>query len=164
LVAVHHDISNVAVTARCVGHLAAEEDTSVRVHGGLVRGYGLVELPKDDALGVVKQVLTNTRNILNNGNTKFGELLLGAKTREEHQARGIDGASAENGLALRVEGTLLAGLECNVNAGNLVALDVDLADPRVGEDSQVVALLLATKDRMNVGNTSAASSAVVGVV
>jgi hypothetical protein len=91
-------------------------------------------------------------------------LVLGSKSRKKHQSWSIDCASTEDGLALGVEYPLLAVLECEVDAGDLVALDVDLADPSIGKNGQVLALLLASENGMDVRNTSAAPSAVIWVV
>lgn len=74
LVAVHHDIGSVSVVASGVGRLSADEDTGIRIHGGLVGGDRLVELPHDDGLWVVQQVFANSRDILDNGNSKVLEL------------------------------------------------------------------------------------------
>jgi hypothetical protein len=107
---VHHYVCPVAVSARRVGYLAAEEDAGVRVHGGLVLGHGLVQLPDDDALGVVEEVLADAGNVLDNGDLKGGELVFGAETREKHETRGVDGASAEDGLAVGGKDALLSVL------------------------------------------------------
>ncbi|KAL5874482.1 hypothetical protein ACKVWC_011604 [Pyricularia oryzae] len=91
LVAVHHDVGNVAVgdglgvgggglLAGGVGRLAAEEDAGVRVHGGLALGHGLVELPHDDALGVVDEVLADALHVADDGDAKRLELVLGSET------------------------------------------------------------------------------------
>jgi hypothetical protein len=164
LVAVHHDIGNLAVATRRVGDLATQEDTSIGVHGGLVLGHGLVQLPQNDALGVVEQVLANTRNVLDDGDAEVGQLLLGTQTGQQHQAGSIDCASAEDGLGTGVERALGAVLEGDVDASDLVASDVDLADPGVCKDGEVGSLLVTPQDGVDVGNTGTASAAVVGVV
>lgn len=164
LVAVHHDVGVLGVVAVGVGDLAAEEDAGVRVHGGLVGGDGLVELPHDDGLGVVDQVLTYTGEVLDNGDVEGRELLLGAETGEKHKTGGIDCTGAENGLALGREGVLAAVLKGDINAGDLVAGSVDLADPSVGENSQVLTLLGSAKNGVDVCNRCAGSAAIVGVV
>lgn len=74
---VHHDIGNVTIRqrgwvclklVRCsVGLLATQEDARVRVHGRLALGHLLVQLPDDDRLWVVLQVLTHTGNVLDHG-------------------------------------------------------------------------------------------------
>lgn len=69
LVAVHHDIGSVSVIACGIGGFAANENTSVGIHSGLVRGNRLLELPHDDSLWVVKKVFTNSRDVLDNGNS-----------------------------------------------------------------------------------------------
>lgn len=160
----HHNVCGIAISVVLVGLLAAEEDTGVRVHGGLVGRNGLVQLPHDDGLGVVEQVLADTGDVLDDGNLELVELLLGSKTGQEHETGSVDGTSAENGLALGVEGVLGAILESNVDTSDLVTLDVDLADPGVGQNGQVGSLLVTTEDGVNVSNGSTASVAVVGVV
>ena len=164
LIAVHHDVGDVAVAAGGVLDLSAEEDTSVGVHGGLVGRNGLVQFPEDDALRVIEQVLANTRDILDKWDAEFRQLGLGAQTRKQQKSRGVDCACADDGLALGAEGTLLAVLECDIDTCDLVALDIDLADPRIGEHSQVLTLLLLAKDGVDVSDTSAAPSAIVRVV
>lgn len=160
----HHDVYPVAVIASCVGGLAAEENACVRVHSCLVLRDGLVELPDDDALGVVEQVLTHTGDVLDDGYAERGELVLGAQTREKHEAGSVDCASAEDGFAFGRKNALFAVLEGYIHAEDLVALNIDLADPCVGQDSQVLPLLLIAKNGVDVGNGSAASAAIVGVV
>lgn len=160
----HHDVDNLAVVAVRIGRFAAEEDARVGIHGGLVRRDGLVELPDDDALRVVEQVLAHAGNVLDDGDAEGGELVLGAETGQEEQAGGVDCAGAEDGLAPWAEGALLPALQGQVDARDLVTLDVDLADPGVGKDGQVVALLVAAEDGVDVGDGGAASPAVVGVV
>ena len=56
LVAVHHDVGD----ARGVVAGPGEEDAGVRVHGGLIGGYGPVELPHDDAFRVVEEVVADS--------------------------------------------------------------------------------------------------------
>lgn len=48
LVAVHHDVCDVAVAAGRVGDFAAQEDAGIGVLGRLVGGHGFVEFPHDD--------------------------------------------------------------------------------------------------------------------
>lgn len=74
LVAVHHDVGGVSVVACGIGWLSANEDTGIRIHGGLVGGNRLVELPHDDGLWVVQQVFANPRDILDDGNSQVLEL------------------------------------------------------------------------------------------
>lgn len=160
----HHDVCNVAIAACGIGGLATEENTSVRVHGGLVDWDRLVQLPHDDGLGVVEQVLSNTGNVLDDGNLELLELLLGSNTRQKHEPGSVNSTSAENGLGLGVESVLGTVLESNVDTSDLVALDVYLADPSVGQNSQVRSLLVTTKDGVDVSNRSTASVTIVGVV
>lgn len=164
LVAVHHDIGPVAVLAGGVGRLATQEDAGVGIHGGLVRGHGLVEFPDDDALRVVEEVFAHAGDVLDDGDAEGGELLLGAQAGEEHEARGVDCAGAEDGLARGGEDARFAGLEGESHAQDLVGLDVDLADPCVCEDGEVLAGLFAAEDGVDVGDRGAAPAAVVGVV
>lgn len=104
LVAVHHDISAVTVEPGCVDGLAAKEDTCIGVHGGLVWWNGLVELPHDDAFGVVDQVLSHTRYVLDDGDRERRELLAWSNTRKQEETGSVDCAGAEDGLPLRAEG------------------------------------------------------------
>ncbi|GJC98195.1 hypothetical protein ColKHC_07021 [Colletotrichum higginsianum] len=156
LVAVHHDVGDVAVgdgvrveeglLGGGVGGLAAQEDAGVRVHGGLVGGHGLLELPHDDGLRVVLQVLADAGEVVDDGDAEVVELLLGADAGQQHEARGVDGAGREDGLGAGGDGALGAVLEGEVDAGDGVAADVELGDPGVGEDGQVRALLVAAQE------------------
>lgn len=116
-----------------VGGLAAEEDTGVRVHGGLALGDGLVKLPHDDGLGVVLQVLTDTGDVLDDGNVQGIELVLGAQAGEEHEAGGVDGTGGEDGLGAGVDAPLGAVAQGDLDALDGAVVDVDLGDPGVGE-------------------------------
>lgn len=164
LVAMHHHIGDLAVEAGGVGQLATEEDSGIRVHGGLVLGNGAVELPYDDTLGVVEQVLTDTGEIFHDGDAESGQVLAGTQTGEHHQTGSVDGSSAQNGLLLGAEGALLSRLQSDVDTGHGVTLNVDLGNPSVGKDSQVRTLLVTTENRVNVGDGGTASAAIVGVV
>lgn len=84
LVAVHHDIGSVSVVACGIGWFSANKDTSIRIHGGLVGGNRLVELPHDDGLWVIKQVFSHSRDILDNRNSQVFKLRAWAKTRVKH--------------------------------------------------------------------------------
>lgn len=160
----HHDVCNVAVVAVGVGDLAAQEDSGVRVHGCLVGWHGLVQLPHDDGFGVVEQVLADTGNVLDYLDAEILQLLLGSQTGQQHQTRSVDCTGAEDCLVLRVQHVLGAVLESDVDSSDLVAGNVDLADPSVGEDSQVGPLLSTAQDGVDVCNTGAAPASVVGVV
>lgn len=164
LVAVHHHVGGVTVVAGGVGGLAADKDTGVRVHGGLALGHGLVELPHDDGLGVVDEVLTDTGNVLDDVDAEALELGLGAQAGEQHEAAGVDGAGGEDDLLAGLEGHLLARLEGDVDAGGDVVFDIEAGDPGVGEDGEVGAALLAAEDGVDVGDRGGAALAVVGVV
>lgn len=174
LVAVHHDVGDVAVRyARRVrrrllrprvGRLAPQEDPRVRVHRRLVLRHGLLQLPHDDALRVVLQVLAHPRDVLHHGDPERRELRLRAETREQHQPRRVDGAGGEDRFRLRLDGARGPVLELHIDAGDGVALDVDLGDPGVREDGQVGALLLAPQDGVDVGDGGAGPAAVVRVV
>ena len=126
--------------------------------------HGAVKLPHDDTLGVVDQVLTDTGKILDNGDAQIGELLLGAETREQHQTRGVDGTSAQDGLLLGAQGVLDTGLQSHVDTGDGIALHIHLGNPSVGEDGQVRTLLITAQNGVNVGDTGAAAAAVIRVV
>lgn len=99
----HHNIGNLAITASGVSDLATQENTGIRVHGGHVLRNRLVQLPQNDTLGVVKQVLADTRNVLDDGDAKLLKLLLGTKTREKHETGCVNCASTEDGLELGVQ-------------------------------------------------------------
>jgi hypothetical protein len=161
---VHHDISGIAVVASSVGGLSSEEDTGVRVHGGLVSRNGLVELPHDDGLGVVEEVLADTGNVLDNRDAKTLQLGLGANTRVKEQARSVNSASSQDSLLAGMEDVLLAGLESNSDTGSDVVLDENLGDVGLSKDSQVRSSLITAEDRVDVGDRGAAATAGVGVV
>lgn len=108
LIAVHHEIGSIAIVTGGVGGLAAQEDAGIRVHGGLVGGDGAVQLPHDDALGVVEEVLANTRNVLDNRDAEALELGARANAGVQEEAGSVNSASAEDGLLASVEGVLLA--------------------------------------------------------
>lgn len=174
LVAVHHDVGDIAVgqgrwvggllVGGRVGLLAAEEDAGVRVHGRLALRHGLVELPHDDGLGVVLQILAHTGNVLHDGDVQGLELILGAQTREEHEARGVDGAGGENGLGAGVDAPLGAVAQGDLDALDGAVVHVDLGDPGVGQHGQVGPVLLAAQDGVDVGDRGGGAAVVVGVV
>lgn len=164
LVAVHHEIRDLAIRAGRVGDFAAQEDAAVRVHGGLVRGNGAVEFPDDDTLGVVDEILPDTGDVLDHGDSERAQLLAGSQSGVQHQSGGVDGSSTEDGLLLGLEGMLDTRLQSDIDTGHSVSADVDAGDPGVGQDSQVRALLLPAQDRVDVSDTSAVATAVVGVI
>jgi hypothetical protein len=113
---------------------------------------------------VVEKVLTDTGEILDNGDPERGQLLPGTETREHHQTRSVHGAGAQNGLLLGAKSVLLARLQSDIDTSHGIALDVDLGNPSIGQDSQVRTLLVTTKNRVDVSDGSTAATAIVGVV
>ena len=67
-----HDVDDVSVAAGCIGNLPAKEDGGVRIHHGLIGRHGLVQLPEDDGLWVIHQVLTDTGQVLENLDAQIG--------------------------------------------------------------------------------------------
>ena len=67
----HHDVGDVAVRSSGVWQLAAEEDSGVGVHCGLVSWNRLVKLPQDNALRVIEQVLADTWEVLDDRDTEI---------------------------------------------------------------------------------------------
>lgn len=47
--------------------MASEEKAGVAVHGCLVGGDGAVELPHDDGLGMVEEIVPHAGNIFDDG-------------------------------------------------------------------------------------------------
>lgn len=164
LVAVHHDVGSVSVVACGVGWLSANEDTSIRIHGGLIGGNRLVELPHDDGLWVVKQVFANSRDILDNGNSQVLQLRARAKTRVKHQTGRVNSASAKDDFLSGLEHHLLATCQMKGNAARNIVFHQDFGDVSLGQDSQIWPSLFASKDGVDVSNGCAASSAVIRVV
>ena len=80
LIAMHHDIRDLAVVTRRVRHLAAQEDARVRVHGRLVWRDRLVQLPDHDRFRVVEQVLADAGDVLHDGDPELFELLTRAQS------------------------------------------------------------------------------------
>ncbi|KAI6759624.1 hypothetical protein HG530_010304 [Fusarium avenaceum] len=164
LVAVHHDIGRIAIVASSVRGLSSQEDTGVGIHGCLVGRNSLVELPHDDGLGVIQEVLTNTGDILDDGDLEVLELSLGANTGMKKESRGIYCTSRQDNLLARMEGMLLAGLQGNIDSGSHIVLDNDLGNMSLRKDRQVGSSLIATENGVNVGNRSTAAVTGVGVV
>ena len=174
----HHDVGDVAfgellgverVVGRVgfaggVGGLAAQEDAGVTVHGRLVGGHGFVELPHDDGLRVVLEIGADAFDVGNDGDREAVELFGRPDAGKEEQTRGVDGASAENGLILGCESQLLAGLQGDVDAGADRVFDVDFADPGVRQNGQTRLLLVPTENGMDVRNRCARAVASVWVV
>lgn len=157
---VHHDIGNVAIGQRgrvclklvcgSIGLLATQEDTRIRVHGRLTLGHLLVQLPDDNRLWVVLQVLAHTGNVLDHGNVQLLELVLGAKTGEQHETGSVHRASRQNGLGACVDGALGAVAQRDIDATDGVVVHIDLGNPRLEQDGQVGAVLLAAENRVDV--------------
>lgn len=164
LVAVHHDVGGISVLASSVGGFSADKDTGIRVHGGLVGGNWRVKLPHDDGLWVVKQVLANTGDILDDRKSQTLELRARPKTRVKHQARRVDSTGAKDNFLAGLQHRFLARRQVqNDTTGNII-LHQDLGDVSLGQDSQVWPPLLATQDGVDISNRGAASAAVVWVV
>ncbi|KFL61125.1 uncharacterized protein TERG_11965 [Trichophyton rubrum CBS 118892] len=164
LVAVHHDVGAVTIEPGCVDGLAAKEDTCIGVHGGLVWWNGLVELPHDDGFGVVDQVLSHARHVLDDGDGERGELLAWSNAREQEETGGVDCASAEDGLPLGAEGQFGTRLESDVNSGHGVSADINLGYPGVSQDGEIGLLLRSAEDGVDVGNAGTAAAAVIRVI
>ena len=107
----HHDIRDLAVAARRVRHLAAQEDARIRVHGRLVWRDRLVQLPDHDRFRVVEQVLADAGDVLHDRDPELFELLTRAQSGQQHQAWRVDCASAQDRLRLVSQRALFAALE-----------------------------------------------------
>lgn len=160
----HHDISSVAVLACSVCGLAAKEDTGVRVHGGLVGGNRSGELPHDDGLWMVNQVLADARNVLDKVEAQAFKLATGSQARVQHEAWGVNGTGSKNDLLARLEKDLLASSSKDGKAGGNVVLDNNLVDPSLGENGQIGSSLLAAEDGVNVGDRRTAAVTIVWVI
>lgn len=156
----HHDIGNVTIGQRgrvclklvcgSIWLLATQENTRIRVHGRLALRHLLVQLPDNDRLRVVLQVLADTGNVLDDGDVQLLELVLGTKTREQHETGSVHSASGQNGLGARVDGALGAVAKRDIDATDGVVVNVNLGDPCLEQDGQVGAVLLAAENGVNV--------------
>ncbi|PSR74455.1 hypothetical protein BD289DRAFT_217930 [Coniella lustricola] len=113
---------------------------------------------------MILQVLADAGNVLDDGDVQLLQLVLGAQPRQQQQARGVDGAGAQDGLGAGVDGAARAVAQGQVDAGDGVVVDVDARDPGVGQDGQVGAVLLAAQDGVDVGDRGRGAVVVVGVV
>ena len=137
LVGVVHQVGAVVVAE------AVDEQRAVRVHHAL-RRQRPGQLPDDDRLGVVDQVLADAGQVVLHLDVERAQVVGRADARQQQQARGVDRAAADdyfpggNGVS-RIGG----------DRDGTAAAQVDPPYPGVGADRQVRPL---AHDRVQVGD------------
>jgi hypothetical protein len=113
---------------------------------------------------VIQEVLTNTWDILDDGDLEVLKLGLGANTRVKKESRSINCTSGQDSLLASMEGVLLARLEGNIDTSSHIILDNDLRDMGLSKDRQVRSSLIAAENGVDIGNRSAAAVTSIGIV
>ncbi len=123
---------------------------------GQAGGNLLCRFVDHTAQGMIVQVPADAREVVHHRDAQRGELVRGADSGEQQQARGVDGAGAEHHLTAGAD-AVLGVVAAIPHSDTPTVVDLEPFDARVGGDHQVRTVRL---DRGEVGGGDAVASTV----
>ncbi|KAJ0146644.1 Mannosyl phosphorylinositol ceramide synthase SUR1 [Fusarium oxysporum f. sp. albedinis] len=126
----HHCIRSSTIAPVDIGRLSAGKESDVGPQDCLVLER-FVELPSDNHLGMVLQVLSHARQVVDDLDAKVLKLFSNAYAEEESN-RGVIRAGAQNGFLLGIDAQLATKLQSNVHTSGEAIYHVDAINPGVG--------------------------------